>query len=47
LANTGLNDIAKVDFFNNLWVDFGLVERMFESNNAEFRSGETFKSTVE
>ena len=46
LAHTRLDDITEVDFFDNLGVDTGLLERMLERNNTQLGSGDSLQRAV-
>ena len=46
LADTGLDDVAKVDLLNNCGIDLLGLKCSLESNNSELSCGKGFERTV-
>lgn len=47
MTDTGLNDVPKVDFFDNGWIDVFRGKSVFEGNRAELGSGESLERTID
>lgn len=47
LTNTGLDNVSKVNFFNNGWIDILRGKSVFQGNRAELGSGESLEGTID